>query len=165
MHLCVQLILFVNFIINFILLSKKNITFTNEEINSYFYNNNKGIIKINEKIKIDNYNTYLSLIVLTCDATNCYNNTKLLFEYADKNNIILDLNNHYDDFYDFPLCAVIRGRSIKRLKSFIEYADKNNIVLELNNKFNSKSERSPIFEAGCFCNNIDKIIDRICRKK
>jgi len=48
----------VNFILKLILLfKKKNIAFTDDELTNYFYNNNKGIIKINERYN----NTFLSL--------------------------------------------------------------------------------------------------------
>ena len=140
----------VNFILKLILLfKKKNIAFTDDELTNYFYNNNKGIIKINERYN----NTYLSLEVIIHNASNNFNNLKVLFEYANKNNIILNLNDQHDKFYDYPFYAVTRANSIKLLELFIEYANKNNIILEINNKFDPK--KSPTYTAICLRNNIN----------
>jgi len=125
----------IDFIINIILLSKKNITFTNDELKNYFYNNNKSIIKINEK---NDNEDYLSLVIITKDSINVVNNIKLLFEYANRNNIILDINNQCNKFYDYPLCAITRGNYIEVLELFIEYANRNNIILDINDKYSDE---------------------------
>jgi len=152
----------VNFIIDIIILSKKSITLSNKELKNYIYYNNKAIIKINDPIddvieywctlKNNKKILFKSIKIKSYLSIECVRNLnyclyiyKILLKYASDNDIVLNLNNQYSKYYEFPLSAITRSGNIELLKIFIEYANKNNIILNLNNNFNKKE--SPIFIA------------------
>eukprot|EP00833_Pecoramyces_ruminatium_P015611 jgi/Orpsp1_1/1189643/evm.model.d7180000073421.1 len=56
---------------------------------------------------------------------------KLLIEYANKYNIILQLNKKNQNG-SFPLSEAIDNDNIEIIKLLIEYANQHNITLELN---------------------------------
>jgi len=58
---------------------------------------------------------------------------QLLIDYADKNKIILELNEKDNDG-DFPLLWACRENNIEIIQLLINYANENNIILELNEK-------------------------------
>ena len=82
----------VSFIVNFLLCYNNQTKISNIEFQNMINNLNQSIIKINNKTKFGNYPVLKS----------CYLNNskiaKLLIEYANKNNIILKLNEN--DIYE-----------------------------------------------------------------
>jgi len=65
---------------------------------------------------------------------------KLLIQKADKNNIILNINERYNDF-NSPLSLAIKKDNIEMVKIFIDYAESHNIGLSITNddkKYKSK---------------------------
>ena len=60
---------------------------------------------------------------------------RLLIEYANKNNIILKLNEKDVNGY-YPLIDVCSKNNMECVRLLIEYANKNNIILELNENNN-----------------------------
>jgi len=58
---------------------------------------------------------------------------KLLIDYANNNNIILELNEK-DKNGNYPLLLVCVSNSAEMVELLIDYSNKNNIILELNQK-------------------------------
>jgi len=77
---------------------------------------------------------------------------KLLIEYANKNNIILELNAKDKDG-KYPLLEVIKVKNFELVTLLIEYADKNGIILNLNKK---NEDKYPLLEV-IKNNNIEMI--------
>jgi len=119
----------VSFIINLILLSKKNISFSNKELNNYFYNNNNAIIKINDQL---NNTDYLSVALGRYIDSIFIDVIEIFFKYANDNNIIIDINNQYNKFNVSLIYNSLSGNSYKKFKIIEEYASKNKIILDLN---------------------------------
>jgi len=63
---------------------------------------------------------------------------KLIIDYANKNNIILKLNNT-DKKKEYPLLLACKNKNINIVKLLIDYAKENKINLELNNNDNSNN--------------------------
>jgi len=60
---------------------------------------------------------------------------KLIINYANENNIILQLNDK-DDSGFYPILSAIIKDDLEILKLIIDYAKKNNIILDINEKDN-----------------------------
>ena len=64
----------------------------------------------------------------------CFQNNmecvRLLIEYANKNNVILDLNGKENKYGEYPLLMAFEYCSIELIKLLMEYANKNNIILK-----------------------------------
>eukprot|EP00833_Pecoramyces_ruminatium_P013183 jgi/Orpsp1_1/1187215/evm.model.d7180000056150.1 len=56
---------------------------------------------------------------------------KLFIDYADKNNIILELNEK-TNFGNYPILKTIDNNHPGIVKALIEYDNKHNIILEVN---------------------------------
>ena len=69
---------------------------------------------------------------------------KLLIEYANKNNIALELNDKNIQGHNPLIWAILRN-NIEMVQLLIDYANKNDIVLEINEKNNDGV--NPIFWA------------------
>jgi len=66
----------------------------------------------------------------------CKNNiemVQLLINYANKNNIFLELNEKNNNG-NYPLLWACNNNNIEMVQLLIDYANKNNIILELNEK-------------------------------
>jgi len=106
--------------------------------------NSKNEILINKKIHEKNAIHY---------AAKSKNETilKLLIDYANENNIILDINN-------CSLSLYIKKNKYESIKLLIDYANENNIILDFNRKEDG-FEDNPISIA--IKNNYTKIVDLI----
>jgi len=56
---------------------------------------------------------------------------KLLINYANENNIIIDINRKNNQG-SFPLLLLIRGNNIEVVKLLIDYAKAHHIILDVN---------------------------------
>jgi len=80
----------------------------------------------------DNYRNYP---ILKAIEKNKIEIAKLLIEYANKNNIILELN--YENINGvYPLLETIIKNNSEMVKLLMEYANKNRTILKLNEKDN-----------------------------
>ena len=59
--------------------------------------------------------------------------TQLLIDYANKNNIILNIYKEKNN-KDFPFLIATSNNDVGMVKLLINYANKNNIILNINNK-------------------------------
>eukprot|EP00833_Pecoramyces_ruminatium_P013063 jgi/Orpsp1_1/1187095/evm.model.d7180000055344.1 len=92
----------------------------------------------------------------------CSNNTeivKLLMEYANKNNIKLNLNDSICDCYDEyfgpnPLHQAIENHNIEIVKLLINYAKENEIKLDLEK--DNDDDPNPIILSSCKSKNIEE---------
>eukprot|EP00833_Pecoramyces_ruminatium_P012474 jgi/Orpsp1_1/1186506/evm.model.d7180000051081.1 len=75
---------------------------------------------------------------------------KLLIEYANQHQIILELNEK-NDYGNYPLLEAINNNNIEIVKLLIEYANQHQIILELNEI--NKNEEYPLLKA-ITCDNI-----------
>ena len=80
-------------------------------------------------------------VLLACNNNNI-EMIKLLIEYANKNNIILKLNEE-NESRNYALLLAFNKNNTEMAKLFFDYADKYNIILNLNNK--SKNGNSPLY--------------------
>eukprot|EP00833_Pecoramyces_ruminatium_P012007 jgi/Orpsp1_1/1186039/evm.model.c7180000096583.2 len=115
----------IDFIKNILNIYRNKIKLSRVEFEKLIYSN-KGLIKVNEKTIDGNYS------LLTAINENVYI-VKLLIDYANENNIILELNEK-NEFGDFPLLMAINKYNIEMVKLLIDYANEKNIILELNEK-------------------------------
>jgi len=98
-------------------------------------------------------------LLIAIKKNNNNDQVQYLIEYANKNNIILELNEKDIDG-NYSLIWVIKENNNEIVQLLMDYANKNNIVLELNKKEN-KYEYYPLL-LGIYNNNIkmvQKIID------
>jgi len=79
---------------------------------------------------------------------------KLLVDYVNKNNLILEINKKNKNG-KHPLLSATRTNNIEITKLLIEYANKNKIILKLNEK--SWYECYPLLSATS--------VDRLCQWK
>jgi len=62
-----------------------------------------------------------------------YEMVKLLIEYANKHNIILELNEKNEN-REYPLLSAVHFNNDKIVELLIEYSENYNLFLELNEK-------------------------------
>jgi len=64
-------------------------------------------------------------------SENNINNVKSIFNYTNKKNIILDMNEK-NERGNYPLICAITNNNTEIVKEIIDYAKENNIILEMN---------------------------------
>jgi len=83
-------------------------------------------LNINEKDKDRNY------LLLQATYRNIIEIIKLLMVYANKNSIVLKINEKGYKYVNYPLLEATRKDNIEIVKLLMDYANKNNIVLKIN---------------------------------
>jgi len=79
---------------------------------------------------------------------------KLLIDYANKNNIILNINDK-NKLGNYPLLwSIGKDNSVEITKLLIDYANKNNIILNINDK--NKNNYYPLLQSIVF-NNVEMV--------
>jgi len=118
--------IFSTFVLYILYVHKYQTRLSDNELLNYI---NHGIININRNTRNRKY----PLLCAICSGD--INIIQLLIEYADANNIILELNEigRYKYEYNPFLNAIYRG-DIEIIKLLITYANKSNIILALNKK-------------------------------
>jgi len=92
----------------------------------------ENIKKKNKTLELNEKNGYGSYYLLIASNRNNISIAKILIEYANNNNIILNLNKKDENNDSYPLLEATSNSNIELVKLFIEYSYKYNIILELN---------------------------------